>query len=309
MKFWNDQNLLHLKLFVQLSRPLFLVGAFVLFSLGAGIAHYLGVAIDWRAYWLGQAWVSLLQLSTHYFNEYYNAPADEENPNRTFLTGGSGTLGTGKLPRRVAMQAALVALALLAWMTVMVVINLRPGPIIYVVMSLAFLGAFFYSVPPVRLEGTGYGELTTSVLVALLLPVYAFLLQAGELHRLLAMCTFPLFALHLAMLLAFDLPDYFTDLKHGKRTLMIRIGWQNGMLLHNVLVLSAFLLLALAASLGFPGFAAWPSMLLLPLGLLQIQQMRHIASGGKPNWSALTMGALSLFGAMAFVMAFTFWIN
>ncbi|MEW5872511.1 MAG: prenyltransferase [Chloroflexota bacterium] len=298
-----------LRLFVRLSRPLFLVGVMMLYALGVGIARYLGNNIDWNTYFLGQVWVTLLQLSTHYFNEYYNSPADQENPNRTYLTGGSGALGPGKLPRQVAMTAALISLALLAWMTVMVIANLRPGLLAYLIMGLAFLGAFFYSVPPVRLEASGYGELTTTVLVAFLVPAFGFVLQTGNLHRLLAMCAFPLAALHLAMLLAFELPDYGVDAKHDKCTLMVRMGWQNGMLLHNILVLSAFLLLALAASLGLPGFVAWPSLLLLPLGLLQIYQMRGIAAGGKPRWTALVTGALALFGLLAYIMMMTFWIN
>ena len=42
-----------LRLFVQLSRPLFLLGAALLYALGAGIARYLGAELDWGAYLLG----------------------------------------------------------------------------------------------------------------------------------------------------------------------------------------------------------------------------------------------------------------
>jgi 1,4-dihydroxy-2-naphthoate octaprenyltransferase len=134
-------------------------------------------------------------------------------------------------------------------------------------------------------------------------------LLAGELHRLVAMSAFPLATLHLAMLLAFELPDYANDLKFGKRTIMIRMGWERGIVLHNILVLSAFLLLVLAASFGYPWFVVWPSLLTLPLGLLQIWQMRRIADGAKPNWNAVTVGALALFGAMSYLMALAFWTN
>jgi 1,4-dihydroxy-2-naphthoate octaprenyltransferase len=298
-----------LRLFFLLSRPFFLAGAALLYALGGGIAHYLGVSINWDVYILGQAWVTVLQLSTHFLNEYYNATADRENPNRTFLTGGSGVVGPDKLPRRSVLMAALACLAVLASLTVLFIADLRPSATANVIMLLAFLGAFFYSAPPVKLEGSGYGELTTSVIVAFLLPAFAFVLQSGEIHRLVAMSAFPLVALHLAMLLAFDLPDYATDQKYGKRTLMVRLGWQNGMTLHNVLVLSAFLLLGVAASMGFPWFATWPSLLTLPLGLFQIYQMRRIADGGAPNWKALTIGALALFGIMVYLMVFAFWLH
>ncbi len=298
-----------IRLFIRLSRPFFLLGVVVLYALGAGIAHYMGNPIDWSVYVLGQVWVSLLQLSTQYFNEFYNAPADRLNPNRTFLTGGSGAIGPGKLPRRVALIAALTCLAFLASLTVVLNSLVQLAPQALLIMGLAFLGAFFYSVPPVKLESTGYGELTTAALVAFMVPAYAFILQAGELHRLIAMSAFPLVALHLAMLLAFELPDYANDIKFSKRTLLVRPGWQNGMTLHNILILTAFLLLVLAGSLGYPRFALFAGLLPLPVGLFQIWQMRLIANGAKPNWQLLTTGAVAVFASTAYLLAYAFWTH
>jgi 1,4-dihydroxy-2-naphthoate octaprenyltransferase len=298
-----------LVLFIRLSRPLFLAGGFLMYALGVGIASYLGKSIDWNAYILGQVWVTLLQLSTHYFNEYYNAPADQVNTNRTFLTGGSGALGPGKLTRRTAMMAGLVCLTLLASFTVIIISSVHPQPNAYVIMGMAFLGAFFYSTPPVKLESSGYGELTTTMLVAFMVPAYSFILQTGGLHRLLAMSSFPLAALMMAMLLAFELPDYPVDLKSGKRTLMVRLGWQTSMGLHNILILSAFLLLVLARLFGYPLFAMLAGLLPLQLALFQVWQMRSIANGAKPNWNLLTLAALALFGLSAYLIAYAFWVN
>jgi len=298
-----------LRQFVQLSRPLFLVGVFFLYALGVGIAHYLGSTIDWVVYIQGQIWVTLLQLSTQYLNEYFNAPADQANPNRNFLTGGSGVLGEGKLPRRTPLIAAVTCLAILASMTVVIISNINLPSEAVLIMVLAFLGAFFYSVPPVRLEASGYGELTTTILVAFMVPAYAYILQTGELHRMIAMSAFPLAATHMSMLLAFELPDFATDAKFGKRTIMVRLGWQNGMILHNILILSAFLLISLAGLFGYPRFALIAGLLPLPLGLFQIWQMRNIANGARPNWNALTIGSAALFASMTYLIGFAFWIN
>ena len=62
-------NLRAIRLFVRLSRPFFLLGSALVYALGVGIARYLGISIDWGLYLLGQAWVTTLQLATHYFNE------------------------------------------------------------------------------------------------------------------------------------------------------------------------------------------------------------------------------------------------
>lgn len=296
-------------LFIRLSRPLFLAGVAILYALGVGVARYLGVNIDWGVYILGQAWVTVLQLSTHYLNEYFNAPADLQNPNRTYLTGGSGALGEGKLPRSVALMAALTCLAFLASLSVVLIDRVAPPLEIYLIMALAFLGAFFYSTPPFKLEASGYGELTVSVLAAFLVPAFASILQAGELSRLVAMSAFPLFSLHMAMLLALELPDYSNDLKYEKRTLMVRLGWQTGIGLHNILILSSFLLLLLAGAFGYPRFATLAGLLSLPIGLFQIWQMRNIVRGAPPNWNALAVGALAMFGTMAYFIGFAFWTN
>ena len=298
-----------LSLFIQLTRPIFLLGVIVLYALGVGIANYLGVIIDWTVYILGQVWVTLLQLSTQYLNEYFDSLADQRNINRTFLTGGSGVLGEGKLPRRVALMAAITCLGILASITVVLISYIALPPEAVLIMILAFFGAFFYSVPPIKLEASGYGELTTTILVAIMVPAYAFILQSGELHRLIAMSAFPLAATHLSMLLAFELPDYANDAKFEKRTIMVRLGWQNGMILHNILVLSAFLLFTIAGLFGYPKFAMLAGLLPLPLGLFQIWQMRRIANGARPNWNALIIGSVALFASMAYLLGFAFWIN
>jgi 1,4-dihydroxy-2-naphthoate octaprenyltransferase len=296
-----------LRLFIQLSRPIFLVGAALVYGLGAGIARYLGIQIDWGVYLLGQAWVTALQLSAHYLNEAYDGPVDSQNPQRTLFSGGSGAVGPGKLSRNVPFVAAAITLTITASLTVLLIQFASLSPLIVLIMVLSFLGAVFYSTPPIRLVSTGYGELTTSFLVANLVPAFAFLLQYGEWHRLLGMSTFPLTALHLAMMLAFELPDYATDLKYEKLTLLVRVGWQQGMFLHNILILSGFFILALATLMGMPPAVALPAFIPLLLGLLQIWQMRRISAGGKPNWNTLTLAAVVLFGSVAYLLAYAYW--
>jgi len=292
-----------------MSRPLFLLGAAVVYALGVGIADYLGVPIDWGLYLLGQAFVTTLQLSAQYLNEYFDSPADTQNPNRTPFSGGSGAVGPGKLSRNTVLLAAVTMLTIVASLTVLLVNRAPATPLLIIVLILGFLGAFFYSVPPVRLVSSGYGELTTSFLVAFLVPGFAFLLQTGSFHRLLLVSALPLTALHLAMMLVFEFPDYATDLKFEKETLLVRIGWERGMVMNNLLIFTAFLLLGLAVILSVPAGIVLPSFLLLPFGLLQIWQMRGIAAGGKPNWTLVGLTGVVLFAGVAYMLAFAFWVR
>src|SRR3990170_1909375 len=189
-----------IRLFIQLSRPLFLLGAALLYALGVGIARYLGVGVNWNLYLLGQVWVTTMQLSGHYLNEYFDAPQDAQNRWRTPFSGGSGAIGPGKLSRSTALVAAATTLTMTASVTVVLLQFAPKTPVLILLLAVSAFGAIAYSIPPLKLASTGYGELATSILVANLVPAFGFLLQFGELHRLVAMSTFPLTALHLAMM-------------------------------------------------------------------------------------------------------------
>ncbi len=303
----RGQNTSPVVLFIRLTRPFFLLGGILMYALGVGIAHYLGASIDWPVYWLGQGCVTLLQLSAQYLNEYFDLIADADNPNRTPFTGGSGTGREGAIRRNIPLMAAASTLTVGAVLTVLLIANGRINQSSGLILALAYAGSIFYSVPPLRLVGSGYGELVASILVANLVPVFAFILQYGDLHRLVAMATFPLTALHIAMLIGFSLPDYSNDLKFGKRTLLIRLGWQRGMLIHNYLIILAYLILAIAVLQGMPWRLAWPGFLTLPVGGFQIYQMNRIAAGAPARWTPLTFNAIATFGLTAYLLAFAFW--
>jgi len=248
-----------------------------------------------------------LQLSAQYLNAYFDFEVDQENKNRTFFSGGSGAVGPGKISRNTVLLSAATTLTIFTALVVLLIARDVFSPAISLVLVVSFLGSFFYSTPPISLSRTGYGELTTSILVANLVPLFAFLLQYGEFHRLIAMSTFPLTALHLAMMVEFEFPDYSSDLKFGKHTLLVRMGWEKAMHFHNTLIVSAYLLLALAGLFGLPLPIVLPAFVPLPLGLLQIWQMRRIAAGGKPNWQTITLTGVVLFISEAYLLAFAFW--
>ena len=296
-----------LRLFIRLSRPLALLGGALTFALGAGIARYLGIRLDWGLYFLGQAWVTTLQLSTHYFSEYFAPPAVDAGHKRIPFPRQSGALtGEDALPRETALWAGIAMLTAATSFTAMLrVAGAGLAPLL--VMLLIFVAGLLYAVPPLRLAESGYGELLLSIAAAGLIPALAFALQSGDLHRLVAMSTFPLILLSLAMLLAFDLPAYASDLKHERRTLLTRLGWQRAMNVHNLLILLAYVLLALAMLYGFPASIGLPAMLSLPLGLFQIWYMTRIAAGAKPNWGLLGWLAIAVFAVTAYLLAFSFW--
>jgi 1,4-dihydroxy-2-naphthoate octaprenyltransferase len=237
---------------------------------------------------------------THYLNEYYDVGVDRGNPQRTFFSGGSGILGESGLPPRVALYAAAGCLLIAAGLASLLLSSGRASAVAWLVLIVSALAAFFYSAPPLRLVSTGFGELTTSILVGGLVPSFAYALQAGEMHRLLFMSTVPLASLHFAMLLVFELPDWPADRRAGKRTLVVRLGWHSAMRLHDGALLLGYAALALAFLSGMPSRVALGALIPLPLALIQVWQLRRIRSGAAARWSIMELGAVALFALTAY---------
>ncbi len=308
----NEQSTsrLVLKNLIRLSRPVDLLAGVFLYVLGTGIAHFLGFPINWTVFWIGQASIIFLQLSSYYLKAYYDTPQPEETDSPVDNKPDAPRKEpNGQLPRQVVLQSALVMMTIGAMMTVILLWSGTIQPPAFLFLGFAFLLAFFYAVPPLRLVYSGYGELTTAILMANLVPSLAFLFQTGDLHRQVAMLTFPLTALYLATILATTLQKYGADVRYERRTLMVRMGWQFGMHVHNILILMTYLLFVLAALMDLPWSLTWPALLSLPIALYQIYLVMQIARGGKPRWKLLTFTALATLGLTVYLLNLALWTN
>ena len=275
--------------FIRLTRPVFLLGGALLYALGVAMAAQRGVSIRLERALLGQVMVTAIQLMAHYANEYYDTATDGLNSQRTWFTGGSGVLPGGELKREVARRASL-AFALVGIAAVMAAMNQSPAAGVLGAVSL--LGAWFYSAPPLVLMSSGWGELSTSLIVALLTPLTGFFLQTGQMDtRVLRVCA-PLVMIHLAMLLAFEFPDWDADTAAGKRTMVVRLGREPAVYVHTALITVATLLL-LTAALDRP--AARYVWLMTPLAAWQVLSLARHARHTGVGPPLLTLGAVSLF--------------
>lgn len=268
--------------------------------LGIGIAQYLGMPLRVSAFWEGLACVLLLQLSSQFLKAYFDrlGQVEENKPG-----------DTPRITRNMILAAAATTLTVGAVMTVLINRDgFLNGPAL-IILGVAFAVAFFYSAPPLRLGNSGYGELASSILIANLIPAFAFLLQTGELHRLVAMSTFPLTVQVLATMMMFSFPDYSLIPRSDHRTLLDRVGWQRGMTLHNYLLLFSYILLVMAAIFGFPWRIAWQPLLTIPLTIFQIWQLGRIENGQKPNWRMLIIVSVAIPALTAYLMAVSFWME
>ena len=276
--------------FVKLTRPLFAGGAVLLYVLGVIMAVTSGTWIDWTRLALGQLLVTAVQLMTHYANEYYDYEVDRlSGERRTPFSGGSGVLVTGQLDRVVALRAMKVCLVV-AFVLLIVCGSITPW--MWIIGAIALWGGYFYSVPPLALEGSGFGELITALLTTVLVPLTGYVMQTGRLDPIVALKCAPLGLIYLAMILTFEFADYSADQVWGKRNITIRIGLKRAAWLHNML-LSGGLALMLALTPNVP--LLWVA---LPLALWQIAGVvwRTTARSGWRHMAMLCGGAVLLAG-------------
>ena len=287
------------------SRPLHLLTAALLYGLGVGIAHYLGQSIDPGLYFLGQAWITSLQLGAYYLGEYLETPAELGLLNR--LPFGEPIKNPLEdISKEVALFTSAIFLALTAVLTLLLFTSRKIDFSQAILMGTLFLGSSALMLP--RLDFlTSSKELITTFLLIIITPAFGLLLQTGEFHRLLAISTFPLSALHLAMLIMFQFPLYASDSKKNKRTLLIHLGWRRSIQFHNILILTAFLLIGLSVLFGFSPGVALPIFLGLPFGIFQIWFLTRISHGAPTHWRLLTITALLTFGFTSYLFTYMFW--
>ena len=289
------------KILLRFSRPIILLFAAMTYTLGAGIAQYLRQVVRAGAFGLGLLCVLTLLEAAFLFSEYFRLPlmplAKDETPEQR------------EHFRVVLLQISYAALtlALVAILTLQLN-NLLNFPT-DILLALAFLILLAYSVPPLRLSESGFGELVVAIALGTLFPAVAFILQYGQLQRLLSITSLPLTLLALAFLLVCNFPTFATDHKLGRHTLLTRLTWQKAVPIHHLLVLIAFLFLAAAPFLGTPWGLVWPAFLALPFAATQMIWLQSIANGGRTFWNFLTGLASATFGLTVYLLTLTFWIR
>ena len=270
----------------------------MLYALGAAASIRFGITLNWGAYLLGQVVVTSIQLMGQYLNEYYDIEVDRLTAeNRTWFSGGSGVLSVGSITPAAVRYAAFACASVALLISILASLeSIWMIPIII----LSLLGSWYYSSPPISLMSSGWGEITTSIIVALLVPLAGYCMQGGfPLGEFWWVCL-PLLLVHISMLISFEFPDYKSDLSVGKNTLTVRLGLKNAVWVVTGLISSAFLFLIVQGVISkSPGvWMVWT----IPLAFWQIVLIHRIIKlPNRTNYYLLTTGGVALFVLMAFL--------
>lgn len=264
------------------------------YFLGAGLVAHFGPALNWKVLILG--WFGLLGfgLAGVYLAAHFDQT--ELYPQQKLLRDRPELNGLFLLPRYFFLLLGVIALIIAISIFTILLLQqvIFRGLMIFVI--LAFVLVLAYGLPPLQLQRTGWGQLIESLLIGMIAPALGFGLQTQELHARIGIFAFPLWLILLAMFLALGFENYARERYPLRQSLLESLGWRQGFLWHNLLLLIAYLGFSLAVLLGQPWQITWPAFLSLPVALYQFIQLNRIVQGSPPNWKVFNLTAKATLG-------------
>jgi len=176
------------------------------------------------------------------------------------------------------------------------------GWIVIAIGLAAILSAIAYTGGPFPLAYYGLGEVFVFIFFGLTAVVGTYFVQAGVVSIAAWWMSLPVGLIITAILVVNNLRDLENDDKAGKHTLAVRLGERGTRMEYLVCMVSAYLVLPLAA---FFGIIPWMALLAWASCPLAVKSARLVLTQrGRP-----LNAALAGTGQTAFVFSFLFWVG
>ena len=190
---------------------------------------------------------AFVHLASNTLNDYFDfkSGADSKEVRKTPFSGGSGLLTEGQLlpgeVLRLSVGLVVVALSLAG-----LIMLLSPGKGL-VILALGMTGLLLgiaYTAPPFKLSYRGLGEVAIFLTFGPVPVLAAYYIAAGTLSIAPLSASLPLGLMTTAILWINQFPDFETDRKAGKRTLLVQAGPSKGRYVYLLLLILVALTLA-----------------------------------------------------------------
>lgn len=178
------------------------------------------------------------------------------------FSGGKRVLVDGLLTRgeTIGISAVSYAVGLATGFTIVFLREPRILWIGLIGMALAYL----YHAPPAKLSYRGLGELAVAICYGPLIALGTFMVQRGSVGKLVILTAIPLGVLIAAFLWINEFPDYRADKASGKRTLVVRLGRERASRACGLILLVAFVGLAMLPIIGAPVSVLFGAVAVIP---------------------------------------------
>jgi len=264
------------KTWVMAIRPKTLSAAAAPVVVGTALAfhHGVGRVLPALAALLG---AFLIQIGTNLVNDYYDFKKGADTAERL---GPTRVTQSGLISPGTVMKAAAVTF-LLALVVGLYLVGVGGWPIL-VVGVLSLLSGYAYTGGPFPLGYNGLGDLFVFVFFGLVAVNGTYYVQAGHLVTAGWLAAIPVGALGTAILVVNNLRDESTDIKAGKRTLVVRFGVKAGKGEYLALLAASFATPVVMWLSGNAGPWVLLALLSLPAALVPTRRVLR-ESGGALN--------------------------
>jgi len=184
-------------------------------------------------FWVGYLCLFLLEVATVLVNEVFDLSTDQRNRYFNAFTGGSRVLVDGSLSQKeVKAGIGVVLLGLLASTIWLLSLSAAAPVAIIVLFGVLTVLAIGYTAPPLKLSYRGLGEVDVAVThsIGVLLCGYVFL--GGTWYDPTPwLLSVPMLLGILPSITLAGIPDLQADAMASKRTLAVRFGFRNALLI------------------------------------------------------------------------------
>jgi len=263
--------------------PLWIVKTRAPFFTATVVPICLGAAVAWAAtgtFHVGYFVLTLLgalclHAGTNMTNDYFDHTWGSDEINTEFanpFTGGSRLIQMGLVRPEVYLREGLLFFA--AGSLIGVILWLTRGPLVLWLGLIGLFSGYFYTAPPLRLAGTGLGELLIGLNFGplMVLGSYYTLTQTISWEPVLA--SLPVGLLIALVVWINQFQDMRADAAVGKRHWVVRLGRKRAATVYGLLLALVYLSLVAAVFLGDATPFSLLGLLTAPLAVRACQVAR-----------------------------------
>lgn len=223
-----------LKTWILAARPKTLSAAVSPVLVGTALAYAAGQG-RWLPALAAMMGSIFIQIGTNLFNDYYDFKKGADTAERL---GPTRVTQSGLIAPSTVLAAASACFAL-AFLTGVYLVAVGGWPIVAIGLA-SLLSGYAYTGGPYPLGYNGLGDVFVFVFFGLVAVTGTYYVQAGMVSTAAWLASLPVGALCTGILVVNNLRDASTDVKAGKRTLVVRLGARAGQAEYVLLVALSF---------------------------------------------------------------------